>query len=1470
MPRRVNKPAVAIMTLVVMAMTIVVGVLLVRAIPSKDPLPLAKKAEEAIARNDYRLAMTFYQQAYGRSRDPKYIVLAGNAARDGGERGAAQGLWQQAILKDPNCLEARQNSVAFWIELLEMYDWRISPGDASQIRSDAEALLKSQPDDFAGLFARGFACTNIPDQPHLAPEGIEDLQKAIGLKPSDLRVQAVLSSYWIGKGQPEQAEQFFQDRIARLPEDPCGYLMLGQIRLRQRKIDEAIEQLKKAASLAKAMPEAPTALAQAYVQKRDYAAADELLAQTIRDHPDFFPGFSQRVEMLMLADRAPEALAQAEEWLERPQILHGYKAYRNRNERLLMQVLAASAALAAATPDKGEAVPTDAALVTKAEGYVKAVEKEAGQSSGYTQRLWGRIFRLKGNIVEATKWLEQADKSFGGTDPDVRLRLAELYQTQRELGLTKQMLDSVIKMAPQFARAHYMAAVVAAQTNDVADALNKVEACLALEPDNREALQLKATLLRATDRKAQASAIDEKIGAPTTVAEQLQRAYQRLSDRNPKEAEAIYRNILSSDPANPQALRMLMDLLLQENRDQEARTVYDAARAAAPDSREIRQLELIFARTLPKEQQDQEMLKLIQAEPDEETRNTQLTTYYATRQKFDEAKKIADEMEKKQPESERVVSLQFGLALATQDWTRAQKYAEIAGRKGMDGADGGFYRARLATARNDLQKAQDELNGALLKYPSFSEGWVQLGNVCLRLNRIDEARKSLAKALELNPTKGEAYKGLAQIAAVRDDQTAFEENLTKAVQYLQEDAWVAEQWMRLRERKDPQGTIAIRQRMLEANPDDVDNMVRLALLHEGQEQYKQAAELIGRAQKKLPKDPQLAWLVANYWQRRDDGVRAEKALLDLAEAVDADQKADATLLLGRLYVLQEQPEKAEQTLNIAAKQAPDQPGPYLELASYYRSAGRIDDAVKAYRQAVAAPKKEPGTDSMIRQQMIETLLQSRKLEDAGKEIEAFQAAFPDEDVHQLLRGTLQMLQGHPEESIGTLTAYLQRQPNSAPGRYHRGKLYLATNRLPQAIDDLAMAKQLSPNGFNLEHRAALAQAHEASGKPQEAIAELNEILRDYPQAVPVARMLAGLYQRAGRMDDLEIHIRKYMDLAPQDATWPQALGQLGEATGKYDIAVSGYTAAAKASQYAVEPVDNVLRLYISAKRYDQVIEFVEKTMPEDARMGVAKARLAQAYFLQGNQEKGRTLFSQAVAEASKEYVSSLLVLRVAETALGSAETTDLLKQRMEAEPDNLIVKYMLIAVLASQQQWDAAEKLSTELLAMARSDEEKAQVLRQRGGMLYQAKKREAAAAAFEELLKVAPDDAEALNNVAYTLAEDLNRPQEALRYAKRAVELRPRDANVMDTLGWVYCLAGDLDNAVGTLVSALQVSPDNIAVRYHVAMVYKKQGKMDQAKEEFLQSQQLIEKAPKDPIAQMFQDRVKEELSSLSGAAGK
>jgi tetratricopeptide (TPR) repeat protein len=52
-------------------------------------------------------------------------------------------------------------------------------------------------------------------------------------------------------------------------------------------------------------------------------------------------------------------------------------------------------------------------------------------------------------------------------------------------------------------------------------------------------------------------------------------------------------------------------------------------------------------------------------------------------------------------------------------------------------------------------------------------------------------------------------------------------------------------------------------------------------------------------------------------------------------------------------------------------------------------------------------------------------------------------------------------------------------------------------------------------------------------------------------------------------------------------------------------------------------------------------------------------------------------------------------------------------------------------------------------------------------------------------------DNAIAQNNLAFLLADRMDRPEEAIHHAQRAVELRPNDPHIIDTLGWVqYKLA--------------------------------------------------------------------------------
>jgi tetratricopeptide (TPR) repeat protein len=76
-------------------------------------------------------------------------------------------------------------------------------------------------------------------------------------------------------------------------------------------------------------------------------------------------------------------------------------------------------------------------------------------------------------------------------------------------------------------------------------------------------------------------------------------------------------------------------------------------------------------------------------------------------------------------------------------------------------------------------------------------------------------------------------------------------------------------------------------------------------------------------------------------------------------------------------------------------------------------------------------------------------------------------------------------------------------------------------------------------------------------------------------------------------------------------------------------------------------------------------------------------------------------------------------------------------------------------------------------------------------------------------IIKAEPDNAQALNALGYTLADRTDRYQEALGYIKKAFELEPEDAAVMDSMGWVKYRLGDYDEAIRHLRRANELAKD-------------------------------------------------------------
>jgi Flp pilus assembly protein TadD len=103
------------------------------------------------------------------------------------------------------------------------------------------------------------------------------------------------------------------------------------------------------------------------------------------------------------------------------------------------------------------------------------------------------------------------------------------------------------------------------------------------------------------------------------------------------------------------------------------------------------------------------------------------------------------------------------------------------------------------------------------------------------------------------------------------------------------------------------------------------------------------------------------------------------------------------------------------------------------------------------------------------------------------------------------------------------------------------------------------------------------------------------------------------------------------------------------------------------------------------------------------------------------------------------------------------------------------------------------------------------------------------AIAHYEAVIKIEPDNAVALNNLAWALTETGD--PRAREYAATAYRQAPFNANVIDTLGWAEVKTGDAKKGVELLRAASNLSPGNAEIRLHLAKGLIKTGDKAEAK---------------------------------------
>jgi tetratricopeptide (TPR) repeat protein len=103
--------------------------------------------------------------------------------------------------------------------------------------------------------------------------------------------------------------------------------------------------------------------------------------------------------------------------------------------------------------------------------------------------------------------------------------------------------------------------------------------------------------------------------------------------------------------------------------------------------------------------------------------------------------------------------------------------------------------------------------------------------------------------------------------------------------------------------------------------------------------------------------------------------------------------------------------------------------------------------------------------------------------------------------------------------------------------------------------------------------------------------------------------------------------------------------------------------------------------------------------------------------------------------------------------------------------------------------------------------------------------RRDEARKAYEQVIKMDPNNGIALNNLAFLMAETGGDLNQALTYAQRAKQRLPNLYEVSDTLGWIYLKKNLSDSAIEIFKDLVSKAPNHSTYRYHLGMALSQKG---------------------------------------------
>ncbi|HVX91665.1 MAG TPA: tetratricopeptide repeat protein [Xanthobacteraceae bacterium] len=210
-----------------------------------------------------------------------------------------------------------------------------------------------------------------------------------------------------------------------------------------------------------------------------------------------------------------------------------------------------------------------------------------------------------------------------------------------------------------------------------------------------------------------------------------------------------------------------------------------------------------------------------------------------------------------------------------------------------------------------------------------------------------------------------------------------------------------------------------------------------------------------------------------------------------------------------------------------------------------------------------------------------------------------------------------------------------------------------------------------------------------------------------------------------------------------------------------------------------------------------------------------------------------------------------------------------LQTLISEHPDDLEAIMALGNILRARKHFSECADVYSKAIAVDSKPEKSDWTIYYFRGICYERSKQwPKAEADLKKALELYPDQPHVLNYLGYSWIDQGINLEEGMRMIRRAVEQRPDDGYIVDSLGWAYFRTGDYDNAVKQLDRAVELKPEDPTINDHLGDAYWKVGRQLEAKFQWSHARDL--KPEPDELAKIEQKLkfgLTEETSSSADA---